>query len=98
MKQIKTMPRFRCDFCRHTGIKRKMLVHEKVCWRNPNRHCDLCNDTGFVYTVLVEGSNDPQFLSPEYGTTDPCVYCSKFDPLKVPPLPDQPLLTHSTND
>ena len=57
-----------------------MLLHETICWRNPNRHCGFCNDTGFY--------------DEDYGTEFPsvsiaCPYCSLYDPTKAPTLEPQ---------
>jgi len=68
MKEIKTHKRYRCDFCKKTGIKRKMEWHEKMCFRNPNRFCSECNNTG-----LVDVYGDHWL-----GQTE-CTYCAKMD-------------------
>lgn len=75
MRLIKTKPRFRCDYCRHTAMQKAMEVHEKVCWRNPNRHCELCNDKGWT----DEGDG---FIVNKV----PCYYCKQYDATKVPPV------------
>jgi hypothetical protein len=44
-----------------------MEAHEKRCWRNPNRTCELCNGTGFY--------------EEDYGggiIRTECYYCSKY--------------------
>ena len=70
MKPIKTQQRYRCDFCSRTGIKRTMLVHEKRCYRNPNRFCDYCDNKGYIME-FYEGIGTRRM---------DCPYCSQFDP------------------
>lgn len=69
MRQIKTRPRFHCDFCSHTSTKAAMESHERICWKNPNRHCESCNDTGFYREDYGGGD-----------VTEPCYWCSKVTP------------------
>ena len=65
MRPIKTRPRFHCDFCSYTSSSVPgMERHEKVCWANPNRFCDLCKNKGHLYE--------------DYAAT-PCPYCSRYD-------------------
>lgn len=72
MIPVKTMPRFKCDFCKKRGIKRKIEWHEKLCFRNPNRVCFECKNTGRVEVDIgMEGY--PPFQQD-------CQYCAKFDP------------------
>lgn len=67
MRLVKARPRYRCDYCSHTSTKDAMERHEQICWRNPNRHCESCNDTG-IYVVTE-------------GHTEPCYYCRRRDDL-----------------
>jgi len=67
MKLVKTRTRYRCDFCARTSTRAAMEAHERMCWRNPDRHCPSCNNTGFYPRESWE---------PE----EPCYYCSKRDP------------------
>lgn len=69
MKQVKVMPKFKCDFCSRRSTKAAMTAHERICFRNPNRFCDHCENKGF--TVEREDI---------YSYEAPCIYCSKFDP------------------
>ncbi len=49
MRPIKTRPRFHCDFCSYTSSSVSgMTAHERRCWANPNRICDLCKNTGIM--------------------------------------------------
>ena len=73
MVPVKTMPRFKCDFCNKRSIKRVMELHEKRCFRNPNRFCELCENKGYT-EEYYEGIGTRK--------TD-CPYCSKFDPEKL---------------
>lgn len=68
MKAVKSLQRYQCDFCNKRSVKHVIALHEKRCFRNPNRFCDNCNNTGEV-EICVEGM---------CGTT-PCEYCAKFD-------------------
>lgn len=77
MKPVKTMPRFQCDFCKRRSTKARMAIHEKRCFRNPNRICDNCDNTGTVYY--------------EYDQTMPCEYCSKFDPQQLKEIQEREL-------
>lgn len=51
-----------------------MKRHEVRCYRNPNRFCSECKNTGEV---------DVEVDNPYGGTTtmkERCYFCSKFDP------------------
>lgn len=80
MRPVKTQPRFRCDFCRKTGVKRSIEAHEPICWNNPDRFCGLCENRGFQVIVYQEADFGENTLSPELSETVPCYYCSQFDP------------------
>jgi hypothetical protein len=56
MKAIRTRQRYRCDYCKHTGTKDSMLRHEERCFKNPNRYCRYCRNTG---TDCAEGDLCP---------------------------------------
>lgn len=67
VKPVKTRPRFRCDHCRKTGVAESIARHEQICWKNPDRLCPTCNNTGEV-SEYIEGA----------GTKiDPCPFCSQ---------------------
>jgi len=68
MKLVKTQPRYKCDYCSKVGIKIAIANHEHLCWLNPDRHCDLCNNTG--YSVF----------DAETGEKEECYYCKQFKP------------------
>ena len=68
MKQIRTMPKFRCAFCKRATTKRAMELHEKICFKNPDRYCDFCQNRGYVM--------EP-FDVPECAVRVPCCFCSK---------------------
>src|SRR3990167_10057923 len=76
MKEVKVMPRFKCDFCNRRSTKASMTQHEKVCFRNPNRFCDYCKNKGFTHECLLDGGRE----DPSYYQDVACPYCSKFDP------------------
>ena len=69
MRPVRQRPKFRCDFCNKTGTRASMEAHEPICWKNPDRFCDLCQNTGEV----TEGA-------PGYRILVPCLYCSQFEP------------------
>lgn len=62
------MQKYKCDFCKKRGVRWSIEKHEKICFRNPNRFCPDCENTGMV-TVCYDGGCGEQ----------PCHYCSKFD-------------------
>lgn len=70
MKPIRTQPRFRCDFCKKAGGARAIKAHEKICFKNPKRWCDLCENQGY----FTEGFEDPTIPSQRYD----CNFCHKW--------------------
>jgi len=68
MKPVKTMQRYKCDFCSKRSVKSVIAIHEKRCFRNPNRYCDFCDNKR--YTM-------------ESGFKIPCPYCVMFDPKRL---------------
>ena len=70
MKEVKVMKRYKCDFCKRRSIKSVMELHERRCFRNPNRFCDYCENQGFTMDTILENY-------PEQKT--PCPYCSQRD-------------------
>jgi hypothetical protein len=70
MRPVKTKPRFKCDFCTKVLTFAAMERHEKICWKNPNRYCELCKNEG-VITEYFEGYG---------GVEHPCYFCEKYDP------------------
>ncbi len=78
MKLIKTKPKYRCDFCRHSAGIVGMTTHEKICWKNPNRYCEFCKNKGTYVEIhgdLIEEGDGG------LSETLPCGYCSKYKPL-----------------
>lgn len=73
MKEIKTLPRYRCDFCKKTGVKATLVRHEIICWRNPNRYCESCKNKGEYTEVYDVGLSQ----------TFPCFFCSQYDETKL---------------
>ena len=74
MIEVKTMKRYKCDFCKKRSTRSVMILHEKRCYRNPNRFCDNCDNSGFTFV-------EPEYLD-GFRTEkikEPCYYCSKFD-------------------
>lgn len=64
MKLVKSKPRYKCDFCRFVAGLEAVTNHEKICWKNPNRFCELCKNSG---EITVD----------DIGTTIPCPFCSR---------------------
>ena len=54
-------------------MKATIERHEKICYRNPNRFCELCENTGKVSNYIDE------HIIQEI----PCPFCSNFDPKKL---------------
>lgn len=57
MKELKpiTIKRFKCDFCTKTyrTTAQACIDHERICYRNPNRTCDTCQEEGIeLYPIL----------------------------------------------
>lgn len=66
MKLVKSLPKYKCDFCKRRSVKSAMERHEKICFRNPDRYCELCKNTGYT-------GND--YDEPKV----PCYYCKGFN-------------------
>lgn len=69
LREVKTRPKFHCDFCNRTSTKDAMEKHEIICWKNPNRHCESCNDTGVYREDYGSGYLD-----------EPCYFCKQMKP------------------
>lgn len=68
MRSVQSRPRYRCDYCRYVATESAVARHEKICWKNPDRICPACSNTGFY-----DGGG-----TPEYGYEQiPCHYCTK---------------------
>lgn len=84
------MPKFKCDFCNYRATKSVMEVHEKRCYRNPERYCDNCDNKGF--TREDRGADEPELSN---WVDVPCYYCSKFDPKMLKEIQEREAkLTH----
>lgn len=68
MKEVKVMPKFKCDFCKKRATKASMLKHEIICWYNPNRKCRTCKGEGTVF--ILNGSLDGQIWEDEKDCDD----------------------------
>lgn len=69
MIPVKTQPRFKCDFCKKRSTKAVIAKHESRCFRNPNRFCDNCKNTGVQ-----------EYDEGDFTVEVACHYCAKFDP------------------
>ncbi len=72
MLAIKTQQRYKCDFCKKKSIKSAMLRHEIQCYRNPNRVCQACNNTGSLPRAGYWSEDEEEY-------DNHCPYCKKFD-------------------
>lgn len=69
MKPVKTLQKYKCDFCKKRSVKSAMEKHEKRCFRNPNRYCDYCDNQGYTLETVLD----------EYPPAkQDCPYCSTF--------------------
>lgn len=81
MIPVKSQQKYKCDFCKKRGIKRKMEFHEGICFRNPNRVCFECKNTGKTI-VDLEG----------FRSEVDCHYCASFDAKKLKEIQERELL------
>lgn len=71
---VKTLPRFKCQFClSYRAALKAVDRHEGICWQNPNRYCDFCENKG-----VIEESY-PEVIGSNAIHSRPCPYCSKED-------------------
>lgn len=80
MKPVKTLPKFKCDFCKRRSTKSAMERHEKVCFRNPNRYCEYCDNRGETDEVFGDVMYDGD--GGLHGPV-PCPWCSREDKAKT---------------
>lgn len=71
MKEVRTQKRYQCGFCKRRSNKPSMEKHEIICYKNPNRYCETCKNTGEI-TDDING--DGSLVSRE-----PCPYCPKVE-------------------
>ena len=75
MKTLKPIlrKRYKCDFCKNKIYFNKSAceAHEYKCYKNPNRHCLNCDDTG-TETFATLGAN--LGVIPDGDSRD-CVAC-----------------------
>jgi len=75
MKQIKTQQRFRCDFCKKTGISRSISIHEKgEIWIEAKQEPYYQNLIDKVRCFL--GIHQLR-ISEKYRGTEECLICGK---------------------
>ena len=74
-KKVKTIQRYQCDFCKYRSVKHIVAIHEKRCFRNPNRFCDFCGNTGKVMVEVDESQGTE--------VERDCPYCASFDKKKL---------------
>ena len=69
MEKVRTMQKYKCDYCQKRSVKHVIEKHEKRCYRNPNRFCDYCDNKGYTMVDVAD-----------YHTIKvDCPYCKKFD-------------------
>lgn len=73
MKKVRTLQRYKCDFCKYRSVKHIVAIHEKRCFRNPNRYCDFCENKGYI-EEYHEGIGTQKHN---------CPYCGSFDKKKL---------------
>ena len=71
MIPVKTLQKYKCDFCKKRSVKHIIALHEKRCFRNPNRFCDYCKNTGKATETDGTDYDNPIKVD--------CRYCAKFD-------------------
>ena len=75
MKQVKTYPKFKCDFCKKRAVKAAMIKHEKICWYNPNRECRTCEGLGYTIGLDMNGYDTDEHI--------PCEDCERAKEIKL---------------
>ena len=73
MKVVRTLQKYKCDFCNYRSIKHVVATHEKRCFRNPDRYCDYCENKGYIMEHYEEHGS--QKLD--------CPYCASFNKDKL---------------
>lgn len=73
MKAVRTLQKYKCDFCTKRMVKQAMERHEPRCYRNPKRYCDYCENQGYTMETILEGYGDVK---------QACPFCSRFDEKK----------------
>lgn len=50
------MKRFKCGFCSkiYRTTAKQCLEHERICYRNPNRDCDTCQNEGVEMSCTID--------------------------------------------
>ncbi len=82
MKAVKTIQRYKCDFCKKRSVRSVIALHEKRCFRNPNRFCDSCENKGYTEVTVLEGYPVQK---------EDCRYCSSFDEKKLAEIREREL-------
>lgn len=70
MKKVRIIQRYKCDFCQRRSIKHVIVLHEKRCFRNPDRFCDYCDNRGYTMEILLDGYPEQK---------QDCPYCKGFN-------------------
>lgn len=73
MRAVKTIQKYQCDFCKKRSVRHIIELHEKRCFRNPNRYCDYCDNTGKV----------TEDFDIYHSREVDCPYCRQFDAQKL---------------
>ena len=72
MKELKAVVRYKCDFCNKKSVKPETMArHEIICYKNPNRDCDVCSNEGVEF---IHGVGANLGFIPEVDEKD-CIAC-----------------------
>lgn len=59
-----TYNQYKCEFCsRIYKVKHAAVAHENKCYKNPNRDCATCDNTGIVIRMDFSKFNVKKFIS-----------------------------------
>lgn len=78
MIPVDSQPRYQCGFCKRRSTRSVIELHEKRCYRNPNRLCDFCQNKGYTEYFYRQTYGSKKILKRE-----DCPYCKKFDPQQL---------------
>lgn len=77
---VKTRPRFKCQFClSYRATIKAVERHEGFCWQNPDRFCDMCENTGDADNRITTVNLESEEVFVRVDGKIPCPYCSKED-------------------
>lgn len=77
MIPVKTLPKFKCEFCKKKSVKHAMERHERICYYNPNRMCERCQNEGVEFYMNVDMAS-----LGTYEDERPCDACKLYKQIK----------------